>query len=260
MISSEHSETAYLWKRFKEHGDADARTRLIEHYMYLAKVGAGRVHIPTGPVFSQDDLYGHAIVGLIDAVERFDLEMGRPFEAYALVRIRGAILDAVRSTDWLPRAVRNSENKLRQAMRRIEMSEGRSATDEELRDALGISQEELEELLTVMNASAIESLDAVISDIGDLNSSSNIADNMAYDPATHAQNSQVKRMLAEAIDSLVDNERTVIALYYFEDMTLKEIGQVLGFSESRACQIHTKAILKLQAKLSRWLDVMFMAA
>lgn len=253
-------ETEYLWKRFKQQGDSEARAHLIERYLHLAKAGAGRVHIPTGPVFSRDDLYGHAIVGLIDAVERFDPEMGRPFEAYALVRIRGAILDAVRRTDWLPRAVRNSENKLRQVMRRIEMTEGRSATDDEMKAELGISQEELDELLGVMNASAIESLEAVISDIGDLNSSSNIADNMAYDPSVHAQNSQVKRMLADAIESLADNERTVVALYYFEDMTLKEIGQVLGFSESRACQIHTKAILKLQTKLSRSLDVMFMAA
>lgn len=249
-----------VWARYKEDGDAEARMELIEHYAWLAKVGAGRVHVPPTVMFSQEDLYGNAVIGLIDAVEKFDPNRGRPFESYALLRIKGSIVDALRTTDWLPRGVRQNETRLREAMTRIEMTEGRSATDLELRTELGLSESQLDDLYAATSASAMQSLEQTLQEVGELNSSLSLADHDTDDPAKAAENSQVCRLLQDAIDDLPDNERTVVALYYYEDMTLKEIGKVLGVTESRACQLHTKAILKLQTKLARMLDVMFMAA
>ncbi|MEI6915051.1 MAG: FliA/WhiG family RNA polymerase sigma factor [Armatimonadota bacterium] len=260
MIACQELDTRLLWTRFKKSNDQVARQKLIENYAYLAKVGAERMHIPATPMFSQEDLYGHAVIGLIDAVEKFDPDMGRPFEAYGLLRIKGSILDALRAVDWLPRAVRQQETKLRQIMQRVEMTEGRHATDVELCAEMQISQDNLDDLFAAVNASALDSLDHILSEVEDLNTSSNISDNMEYNPAARAEDSQVKRILTRAIDELADNEKTVVALYYFEDMTLKEIGKVLGVSESRTCQLHTKAVLKLQTKLSSWLDVLFLAA
>jgi len=260
MIAAPPISIDRAWRLFKTRQDEDARGQLIEHYAWLAKVGAERLHIPPTPMFSQDDLYGCAVIGLVDALEKFDPGRGRPFEPYALMRIKGAILDALRRVDWLPRAVRQNETRLREAMARIEMREGRSATDEELRSQLGVSQTELEDLYTATNVSAVQSLDQMISELGDLRCSGPSADNSFNDPEHQAENSQVRRILQDAIAELADNEKTVISLYYFEDMTLKEIGKTLGVSESRACQLHTKAILKLQAKLACWLDVMDIAA
>jgi RNA polymerase sigma factor for flagellar operon FliA len=253
-------DTRGLWERYKKRGDESARRELIERYAYLAKAGAERLHLPPHAAFTRDDLYGYAVLGLIDAIEKFDPDRGRPFEAYAPVRIRGAISDALRGLDWLPRSVRQNEMRLREAMARIEMREGRSATDEELCAELGISEAELGELLQAANASAQQSLEEMISEMGDLNFAGTLADNSGADPERAAENSQVRRLLVEAIEELPENEKTVISLYYFEDLTLKEIGRVLGVTESRACQLHTRAVLKLQTRLACWLDVMFMAA
>lgn len=253
-------DTADLWRRFKERGDAGARIALIEKFAWMARVGAERIHVPPTAMFSKEDIYGHAVIGLIDAIEKFDPGKGRPFEAYAPVRIRGAIADALRSTDWLPRGMRQSETRLREAMARIEMRERRPATDLELCAEMGISEQELDEIYQASNASAIQSLEEIIIEIEDLHSSTGAADNSHNDPAMSAQNSQVRQILVDAIGELPENERTVMALYYFEDMTLKEIGKVLGVTESRACQLHTKSLLKLQTSLAKWLDVMFMAA
>ncbi|BCW99774.1 MAG: RNA polymerase sigma factor WhiG [Armatimonadota bacterium] len=249
-----------LWTRYKRQGDENARLELIERYAYLARAGAERLRLPPHAAFSQDDLYGYAVLGLIDAIEKFDPDKGKPFEAYAPVRIRGAISDALRGLDWLPRSVRQNETRLREAMARIEMREGRSATDAELCAELGMSEDELGDLLQAANASAQQSLEEIISELGDLNFAGVGADNSGTDPERAAENSQVRRLLVEAIEELPENEKTVISLYYFEDLTLKEIGRVLGVTESRACQLHTRAVLKLQTRLACWLDVMFMAA
>ncbi len=260
MAISTDQSVQSLWLRYKEHGDALARTSLIEHYAWLAKVGAGRVNVPTTTMFSQEDLEGHAVIGLIDAIEKFDPSRARPFEPYALMRIKGAIIDALRAADWLPRSVRQNEMKLREVMARIEMTEGRPALDSELLQELDIPEAELNNLYAAINASAIQSLQDLMIEMGDLHSTHTFTDNSSTSPLQDAENSQVRRILSDAIDELPDNERTVVALYYYEDMTLKEIGNVLGVTESRACQLHTKALLKLQTKLACWLDVMFMAA
>lgn len=260
MIVTKTIDTNRLWDDYKQRGSTRARETLIEHYAWLAKIGADRVHIPPTPMFSRDDLYGHAVIGLIDAVEKYDPGMGRPFEAYASLRIKGAVLDAVRSIDWLPRTVRQNETRLREAMSRYEATFGRSPTDEELCRELAISPTQLDELLAATNASAIQSLDQLIMELGDLNFCGDSANNYGKGPEACAEDSQVRTLLQKAIEELPENERTTVALYYFEEMTLKEIGKVLGVTESRACQLHTKAILKLQTRLACWLDVLYMAA
>lgn len=248
------------WRKFKQHDDQDARLFLIEHYAYLARVGAGRVNVPPTVMFSQEDLVGQAVIGLIDAIEKFNPDMGRPFEAYALLRIKGAILDALRAADWLPRITRQNESRLREVMARYEMTYGRSATDEELCRELQVDEDRLEELFAATNASAIQSLEDLLSFSDDLKTNPVSANNSFNNPADLAENAQVERLLQKAIDDLAENEKTVIALYYFEEMTLKEIGKALGVTESRACQLHTKAILKLQTKLKCWMDVMYLAS
>lgn len=253
-------DTSILWRRFKDQGDENARTKLIEHYAWMAKVGADKIHVPPTAPFSRDDLYGYAVLGLVDAIDKFDPSRGRPFEAYAPLRVRGAVADALRQTDWLPRGMRQNETRLRECMARLEIREGRAPTDEEICRELGISEGDLEELYQALNASAVQSLEDLVSEIGDLHSGCAIADNSSTSPELSAQNTQVRKLLKDAIDELADKEKTVIALYYYEDMTLKEIGKVLGLTESRICQIHTRAILRLQSRLARWLDVMFLAA
>ncbi len=169
-------DTADLWRRFKERGDANARIALIEKYAWMARVGAERIHVPPTAMFSKEDIYGHAVIS--DRRHRkFDPAKGRPFEAYAPVRIRGAIADALRSTDWLPRGMRQAETRLREVMARIEMRERRPATDSEVCADMGISEQELDEIYQASNASAIQSLEEIIIEIEDLHSSTGAADN-----------------------------------------------------------------------------------
>ncbi len=237
-----------LWRDLKSNGSEQAREQLITEYAYLAKYAVDRLNLSPAGALSYEDLVGHAIVGLIDAVEKFDPERNVKFETYALTRIRGEVIDVIRQLDWTPRSVRRHETELREAFARLEMELKRPPTDLEVANHLGLDLFELEKMLMDVGQSALLSLDEVISTGGDVRTTSEDEDD---DPASLAERADQKRLLANAIDELPERERTVIALYYYENLTQKEIAAVLEVTESRVCQIHTKAILRLSGKLSR---------
>lgn len=237
-----------LWQEYKRGGSEKARERLIEEYAYLARYAVDRLNLSPSGAMSYDDLIGHAVVGLIDAVEKYDPDRGVKFESYALTRIRGEVIDVIRALDWTPRSVRRTESQLREAYARLEMELERPATNEEIARYLDIEIGEFEKMLADVGQSAVLSLDEIISSGGDFLSG---CDNDTDDPAECAQRADQKRQLAAAIDDLPERERMVIALYYYDNLTQKEIAAVLNVTESRVCQIHTKAVLRLSAKLSR---------
>ena len=247
-----------LWLDYKRKGSEEARERLIAEYAYLAKYAVDRLNLsPSGPL-GYEDLIGHAVVGLIDAIGKFDLDRGVKFESYALTRIQGEVIDVIRSLDWAPRSVRKHENELRHAYARLEIQLNRPPTDQEVAEHLGIDVAELERSLADIGQSAVLSLDEVIASGGDVLAWA--PDREEDDPAASAERSDQKRQLARAIDELPERERTVVALYYYENLTQKEIAAVLGVTESRVCQIHTKAVLRLSGKMSRTSPCLTMAA
>lgn len=238
-----------LWKEYKKTGSDFAREQLIAEYAYLAKYAVDRLNLSPSGALGYEDLVGHAVVGLINAIERFDLDRNVKFETYALTRIRGEVIDIIRSLDWTPRSVRRNETLLRDAYARTEISHGRPPTDMEVAEFMGVDMSEFEKMIADVGQSAILSLDEIITSGIDI--SNTYLDNEFADPADKAQIQEQKRLLAQAIDELPERERTVISLYYFENLTQKEIAAVLEVTESRICQIHTKAVLKLAGKLSR---------
>jgi RNA polymerase sigma factor FliA len=242
-------QRAKLWRDLKRNGSEQAREQLISEYAYLARYAVDRLNLNPSGALSYEDLVGHAVVGLIDAIEKFDLDRNVKFETYALTRIRGEVIDVIRQLDWTPRSVRKNETQLREAYAHLEMRLERSPTDAEVAEHLGISVNELEKMLMDVGQSAVLSLDEVIASGGDVCAACD--DGGENDPASRAEHADQKRLLARAIDDLSERERTVIALYYYDNLTQREIAAVLEVTESRVCQIHTKAILRLSAKLSR---------
>jgi len=238
-----------LWRDLKNNGSEQAREQLISEYAYLAKYAVDRLNLNPSGALGYEDLLGHAVIGLIDAIEKYDIDRNVKFETYALCRIRGEVIDVIRQLDWTPRSVRKRETQLRDAYACLEMRFGRSPNDAEVADYLDISVGELEKMLMDVGQSALLSLDEVIATGGDVCALSD--DNSENDPASRAERADQKRHLGRAIEELSERERTVIALYYYDNLTQKEIAAVLDVTESRVCQIHTKAILSLFAKLSR---------
>ncbi len=242
-----------LWQNFKRSGDPKAREALITRYVGLAKLVVDRLNIRESGCLSRDDLIGHAIVGLIDAIERYDPSRGFRFETYAIARIRGAVIDMLRSLDWAPRSLRRTEAAVRDAYAKVEGQLGRPATDEEIAAALEISVDDFHRVLADIGQTAVMSLDDCIQSSLDDESRLTLSGLLedAPDPAVLAEIEEQKRMLADAIGRLPERERLVIGLYYFEGLTLKEIGRVLEVTEARVSQIHTKAVLRLGATLQR---------
>lgn len=237
-----------LWQKYKNEGSETAREGLITEYAYLAKYAVDRLNLNPHGALGYEDLIGHAVVGLIDAIEKFDPCRNVKFETYALTRIRGEVIDVIRSLDWTPRSVRRLETQLRQAYSELECKLRRPPNDVETADHLGMSVEDLEGALADVGQSAVLSLDEMIASGGEIMAGSS---DDSDDPAECAARSDQKRLLARAIDDLPERERTVIALYYYDSLTQKEIAAALGVTESRVCQIHTKAVLRLAGKMSR---------
>lgn len=238
-----------LWLEYKQRGIESAREKLISEYAYLAKYAVDRLNLSPSGALGYEDLIGHAVIGLIDAIEKFDLNRNVKFETYALTRIRGEVIDVIRSLDWTPRSVRKNENVLRQAFARLEMELERPPDDREVANYLGIDVYELEKMLADVGQSALLSLDEVVASGGDI--MPRAGENEQDDPASCAERAEQKRILAKSIEELPEREKDVVALYYYENLTQKEIAVVLGVTESRVCQIHTKAVLRLSGKLSR---------
>lgn len=245
-----------LWKDYTRTRSAEYRDKLIIEYAQLVKIVAGRMSVYLGYNVEYDDLVGYGIFGLIDAIDKFDYGKNVKFETYASLRIRGAILDQIRKMDWIPRSLRQKQRKIDQAISAIEASTGRVATDEEIADELGITLDELSSWQGQANISSIMSLDE-FTDEGVETAKMEAVGNARFErPEDAVEKEELKGMLVEAIDSLTEKERQVVVLYYYEEMTLKEISLVLEVSESRVSQLHSKAINKMRLKLGDYIGVL----
>jgi RNA polymerase sigma factor for flagellar operon FliA len=246
-------ELRELWRRYKEGGDQSARERLVVAYSPLVKFVAGRTGARLPSHVDQADLISYGMIGLVEAMERFEPRREIRFETFAMRRIRGAIIDELRSLDWVPRSVRSRARDIEAANSKLENELGRAPTDEELAGRLKMSEEDLQEaLLQISNSSilALEELWITPDGSGDkVSLIETIEDESAPDPQAVLDTSEVKDRLTEAIQDLPERETLVIALYYFENLTLREIGEVLGVTESRVSQLHSKAVLSFRSRL-----------
>lgn len=237
-----------LWVEYSKTKSAEVREKIIVEYAPLVKIVAGRLSMYLGYNVEYDDLVGYGIFGLIDAIDKFDYDKGIKFETYASLRIRGAILDQIRKMDWIPRSLRQKQKKIDAAMSKLETELGRQATDDELAKEIGISEDELLNWQGQANVSNVVSLDEFVEASGEKEVGP-IGTNSFDTPEEVIEKEEIKKLLAESIETLTDKEKKVILLYYYEELTLKEIGQVLEVSESRVSQLHTKALQKMKAKL-----------
>jgi RNA polymerase sigma factor for flagellar operon FliA len=243
-----------LWEDFKATGEANLRERLILHYSPLVKYVAGRVGVGLPPNIEQADLVSYGIFGLIDAIEKFDLERAIKFETYAINRIRGAIIDELRSIDWIPRSVRFKAREVEKAYQSLEAKLQRTPTEAEVAHEMGIKLDELHAIFSQVSFVNVVALDELLHAGGERGDKMTLGDTLedpkAPDPINLFEGEETKFILAKAINTLPEREKIVVTLYYYEGLTLAEIGQVLGVTESRICQMHTKAVLQLRAKLS----------
>ena len=243
-----------LWSEFKSTADPRLRERLILHYSPLVKYVAGRVGVGLPPNIEQADLVSYGIFGLIDAIEKFDISRAIKFETYAISRIKGAIIDELRAIDWIPRSVRYKAREVEKAYASLEARLHRTPTEPEVAEELGIGLEELHTIfsqVSFVNVIALDELLNVGGERGDkLSLVDTLEDTKAEDPVQAFETEETKYLLARAINTLPEREKIVVTLYYYEGLTLAEIGQVLGVTESRICQMHTKAVLQLRAKLA----------
>ncbi|MDJ1132566.1 RNA polymerase sigma factor WhiG [Streptomyces iconiensis] len=243
-----------LWRSYKATGDSRLREQLILHYSPLVKYVAGRVSVGLPANVEQADFVSSGVFGLIDAIEKFDPERSIKFETYAITRIRGAMIDELRALDWIPRSVRQKARAVERAYATLEAKLRRSPSEAEVASEMDIPVEELHGVfsqLSLANVVALEELLHVGGDGGDrLSLMDTLEDTAADNPVEVAEDRELRRLLARAINTLPDREKTVVTLYYYEGLTLAEIGQVLGVTESRVSQIHTKSVLQLRAKLA----------
>ena len=253
MEAEEAGVIQELWREFKATGGRDARDRLIVHYSPLVKYVAGRVAVGLPQSIEQADLVSYGIFGLIDALEKFDPDRQIKFETYAITRIKGAIIDELRSIDWVPRSVRAKARAVETAFAALEASLGRTPSDAEIAREMGVSEDELADIYNQVSFVGLVALDEVLSGGDRGEGGATLGDTIpdkGEGPAGAYEVEEMKQLLAGAINRLGDREKIVLTLYYYEGLTLAEIGQVLGVTESRVCQIHTKSILQLRSRLS----------
>lgn len=237
-----------LWTQYQKTRNPAIREQLIIEYAGLVKIVAGRLGMYLGYTIEYDDLVGYGIFGLIDAIDKFELTKGVKFETYASLRIRGSILDQIRKMDWIPRTLRQKQKKLENAIRELEVKYGRQASNDELAKELGISVEELEELVNQTQIANLVSLDEYLEQGSEVRVEFGNTPRFEQ-PEKIMERQELKKILAQAIDSLTENEQKVIAFYYFEELTLKEISKILEVSESRVSQLHTKALRKMKERM-----------
>ena len=245
---------AVLWREYKTTKEERLRERLILHYSPLVKYVAGRVGVGLPPNIEQSDLVSYGIFRLIDAIEKFDLERAIKFETYAISRIKGAIIDELRSIDWIPRSVRFKAREVEKAYASLEARLHRSPTESEVAGELGIALEDLHTIFSQVSFVNVVALDELLTAGGEKGDKLSLVDTLedtkAEDPVAAFETEETKHLLAKAINTLPEREKIVVTLYYYEGLTLAEIGQVLGVTESRICQMHTKAVLQLRGKLA----------
>lgn len=242
------------WTEYKATGSAGARDMLILHFSPLVKYVAGRVAVGLPANVEQADLISYGIFGLIDAIDKFDQSRGIKFETYAIARIRGAIIDELRAIDWVPRSVRSKARAIEKAYNALENKLRRPPTDAELAAELEVSLDDLNTMYTQLANVSLVALDELTSSDGErgdrMSLVETLEDTRTTGPVDAVEAEEMKRILTEAINRLPEREKIVVTLYYYEGLTLNEIGQVLGVTESRICQMHTKAVLALKSKIA----------
>lgn len=243
-----------LWTRYHSATpDRSVENELIQQYLPLVKTVVGRLAMTLPPHVDIEDLYSAGMVGLLNAVRQFDPKMGTVFEGYARLRIRGSVLDELRRMDWVPRSVHVKSREVEAVMRQVEQKKGRPATDEEMAKAMNLSPKEYSELVDEIRPATFVSLDAAIHhDVDDgTGQNETIADTKQEEPGDDVSRRELARLIAQRLTTLPDMQRKVLALYYFEDLRLREIAEVFGLTESRICQIHAKAILAIRSSINR---------
>ncbi len=236
-----------LWIQYSQTEDIEIKKKLIEYYVYLVKIIAGRMYNYYGSKIEYDDLIGYGTLGLLDSIDKFDLKKNIKFETYAQIRIKGAIIDSIRKLDWVPRSLRKKSKDVQNVISDLENKLGRSPTNIEIANKLNVSIKELELLLSDISTFNVTSLDEILKN----NSEYNLAGQDVKNPEDSYERKEIKKILAESIDRLIENERLVISLYYYEELTYKEIGKIMDLSESRISQIHSKAIIKIKSFLQK---------
>jgi RNA polymerase sigma factor for flagellar operon FliA len=243
-----------LWQEYKTTQSVDARNRLVLHYSPLVKYVAGRVSSGLPHNVEQADLVSYGMFGLIDAIDKFDPERGYKFETYAIARIRGAIIDELRSIDWVPRSVRAKARAVEKTYAKLENQLLRTPTDAEVAEAMGTSEDDLQALFAQISFFGLVALEETLSVGPERADSVTVADTIpdpGVGPVAAFEEEETREILVAAINRLPEREKVVLALYYYENLTLNQIGQILGITESRVCQIHTKAVLQLRSKLGQ---------
>jgi RNA polymerase sigma factor FliA len=252
-VTDEAAIIEKLWSDYKATAARDARDRLILHYSPLVKYVAGRVSVGLPQNIEQADLVSYGIFGLIDAIDKFDPERKIKFETYAIARIKGAIIDELRSIDWVPRSVRAKARSVERAYAKLENQLLRTPTDAEVARELGISETDLQAIFHQISFVGVVALDEMLSSgTGERGESATLGDTIpdkAEGPVALFESEEMKQLLAAAINRLGEREKMVLMLYYYEGFTLAQIGEVLGVTESRVCQIHTKAVLQLRSRM-----------
>lgn len=252
-MADERPDVQPLWDAYKVKNEPQAREQLIVHYSPLVKYVAGRVAVGLPQNVEQSDLVSYGMFGLIDAIEKFDLERGYKFETYAISRIKGAILDELRSIDWVPRSVRAKARNLEKSFSRLEAKLHRAPTEEELAADLRITLDQLQTIMGQISFVGIVALDEMLSSSGDRGETLTLGDTISSSddgPVGQYEVEEMRSLLAESINKMNEREKMVLTLYYYEGLTLADIGDVLGVTESRVCQIHTKAVLQLRSRMT----------
>ena len=246
------AEKEKLWKSYQKDPSPELREQIILEYAPLVKVVAGRLSMYLGYNVEYDDLVGYGIFGLIDAIDKYDAGKDVKFETS--LRIRGSILDQIRKMDWIPRTVRQKQKKLDEAVKQVEMRTGKNASDEEIAVEIGISEDELAVWQSQLKVTNIVSLNEYVEQgsepVMDARNNSHF-----IQPEEQIQEDELKKVLKDTLELLTEKERKVIELYYYEELTLKEISKVLGVTESRISQLHTKALLKMRRKMGSYMDI-----
>ncbi len=245
-------DTKGLWQEYRRNRDEKLRDRLILTYAPLVKYVAGRLGSGLPAHVEEGDLVSYGLLGLIGAIERYDPDRDVKFETYAIARIKGSIIDELRALDWVPRSVRARARDIERAVAELESKLGRAPNDDEIATKLGLTEDELEDSLTEISRSSIAALDELwtVSAGGDqIALIDTIEDTQGPEPQTALAQTELREAMADAIARLPEREKLVVTLYYYEELTLREIGEVLGVTESRVSQLHTKAILRLKARL-----------
>jgi RNA polymerase sigma factor for flagellar operon FliA len=246
-----------LLEEYAKNRGADAREKLIIEYAPLVKVVAGRLSMYLGYNVEFEDLCSYGIFGLIDAIDKFDNLKDVKFETYASLRIRGSILDQIRKMDWIPRTIRQKQKKIDAVIHEIEVTKGHVATDEEIAQALGITDDEYSEWQSQMKITGLVSLDEFVESGADVASSPTSQTTAHFlSPEESIDKKELTEKLSEALSGLSEKEQQIITLYYYEEMTLKEIAQTLEVSESRISQLHTRALKKMKEKLGPYMDIL----